>query len=76
MQEIQSLTVMIKVPDVRKAIDFYASIGFALAGTDEFHYGEGKVNWAMLLVAVEDLVAGLSGYPESPADIAHTLAIQ
>ena len=48
MPEFQSLTVMIKVPDIRAAIDFNIAIGFALEGTDEFHYGEGQVNGAML----------------------------
>ena len=48
MQSFQSLTIMIKVPDVRKAIEFYASIGFDLVGTDEPHYGPGVINWAML----------------------------
>ena len=48
MQEFQSLTVMLKVSDVRKAARFYESIGFDLQGTDEFHYGEGNVNWALL----------------------------
>ena len=31
---------------------------------------------ALFLVAVEDFVAGLSGYPERPAGFAHTLAIK
>jgi hypothetical protein len=30
----------------------------------------------MLLVAIENLVAGLAGYPELPAHIGHRLAIQ
>lgn len=61
MQAFQSLTVMIKVPDVREAIDYYTSIGFTLSGTDEAHYGEGNVNWAMLQNGGASLMLSVGG---------------
>ncbi len=48
MQTFQSLTIMLEVFDIRRATTFYQSIGFELQGTDEFHYGEGNINWAIL----------------------------
>lgn len=48
MQQFHSLTVMIKVSDIRKAIGFCSSIGFDLITTDEIHHGEGNINWAMM----------------------------
>ncbi|MEM7429243.1 MAG: VOC family protein [Pseudomonadota bacterium] len=48
MQSFHSLTIMLNVPNVREAAAFYRSIGFELQGTDEFHYGEGNINWAIL----------------------------
>src|SRR5690606_40478156 len=36
----------------------------------------GKRLQALILVAVENLVAGLSGYPERPAHITHPFAVQ
>ncbi len=48
MTDFQSLTIMIGVPDVGEAIQFYVSMGFSVAETDEYHYGEGNINWAIL----------------------------
>lgn len=48
MTNFESLTIMISVPDVAQAIPFYVSMGFEVTGTDEFHYGEGNINWASL----------------------------
>ncbi len=61
MPTFQALTVMLKVPDIRRAIEFYTSIGFALAGTDEFHYGEGNINWARLENGAVSLMLSVGG---------------
>ena len=61
MPTFQDLTVMLKVPDIRAAIDFYSSIGFMLAGTDEFHYGEGNINWARLENGAASLMLSVGG---------------
>ena len=61
MTTFHALTVMLKVPDIRAAIAFYTSIGFELAGTDEFHYGEGKINWARLENGGVSLMLSIGG---------------
>ena len=61
MQAFQSLTVMLKVPDIRQAIGFYGTIGFALAATDESHYGEGNVNWAMMTNGGATIMLAIGG---------------
>ena len=61
MPEFQALTVMLKVPDIRAAIAFYTSIGFSMAGTDEFHYGEGNINWARLENGAVSLMLSVGG---------------
>lgn len=48
MPPLIALTVMLPVPDITEAIAFYTSIGFGLQDTDEFHYGEDNVNWALM----------------------------
>lgn len=67
MTSIQALTVMLKVADIRAAIAFYTAIGFTLAGTDEFHYGEGNVNWARLESGDVSLMLSIGG-DDSPKE--------
>ncbi len=61
MSEFHALTVMLKVTDIRAAIAFYTSIGFMLAGTDEFHYGESNINWARLENGAVSLMLSIGG---------------
>ena len=61
MQTFHSLTVIIKVPDIRRAIDFYGSIGFDLVGTDEAHYGDGNIYWAMLRNGGASMMLNIDG---------------
>ena len=68
MQAFQSLTVMLKVPDIRQAIDFYGAIGFALAATDEVHYGAGNINWAMMTNGGATIMLSIGGTGAAKTD--------
>ena len=61
MQTFKSLTISLKVPDIGRAVAFYSGLGFELTGTDEFHYGEGNVNWAMMRNGGAALMLGTDG---------------
>ncbi len=67
MTDFHSLTVMINVPNVREAIDFYISMGFITEQTDEYHYGEGNINWALLTNSGTTLMLNAGG-DRSPKD--------
>ena len=61
MQQFHSLTIMIKVSDIRKAIAFYSAMGFDLIETDEFHYGEGNINWALMKNGGASIMLNVNG---------------
>lgn len=52
---------MIAVSDIRAAIAFYELLGFTLVETDEFHYGEGQINWAQLSNGTARLMLRVGG---------------
>ena len=61
MQQFHSLTIMIKVSDIREAIAFYSAMGFDLIETDEFHYGEGNINWALMKNGGASIMLNING---------------
>ncbi len=59
---MQVVTPMIHVPDVRKTIDWYVSIGFVVTGTDEEC---GDLNWARLSLDGSDVMFASGGQASS-----------
>ena len=59
----QSVTPMIHVPDVRKAVEWYESIGFAATGINEEE--DGELNWAMLSFGDGRVMFNEGGRPSS-----------
>ena len=55
---------MIHVPDVRATADWYVSLGFKLAGTNE---DDGELNWARLSLADTDVMFSSAGNPSDAA---------
>jgi uncharacterized glyoxalase superfamily protein PhnB len=58
----QRVTPMIHVPDVRKAVDWYTSIGFSMIGTGE---DDGEVVWAELSFGDGRLMFSAGGRPSA-----------
>ena len=66
--QVNSLVPMLTFVDIRAAIAFYESIGFRLEGTDEFHYGEGQINWARMSIGAISIMLSINGQDCDKAD--------
>ncbi|MEM9054595.1 MAG: VOC family protein [Pseudomonadota bacterium] len=66
--QVNALVPMLTFVDIGEAIAFYKSIGFRLEGTDEPHYGQGHINWAMMKFGNASLMLSINGRDGDKSD--------